>query len=330
MHLDNKLYNMKIILSWILALTLNNVQAQEIPINIKFNETANLINNRLSIYSEVGNPVRIIALGNGSIIVTNKAKQTLRFNLFDLKDEIDQDKNGIDINSCNPNEHVPLSWINFNSVGGTIGFIRLSCTIPYNELEELRNDFIKLKAMCSKSLVVDNLPYEALYFVSRSANFTTQNITLLKSIRALDTIRNDEVVKSFGEGWLNKDSFPIGKWNFYAKDMDGKEYLFKTGFYQNTKMEMFSVNGIDSLSLKKQFHLSFKDLQKEHLQTVSFIKSKAWNFYDPKGTHLKTIYYKTMKIPINVSIVVLDLENMKNTRLIIELKEDKMDEWPER
>lgn len=316
-------------LFWLIALTINNVRAQEIPIDLKFNETADLINNRLSLYSEKSNLTRIIAMENGSITVTNNRKQTLKFNLFDLKDENNHDDNGIEIIPCNRSEHVTIAWINFKSVGGTIGFIRLDCTTPYKELIFLRHAFIQLKAKSSKLLVVPNLPYEALYFVSRSTNFTTENIILLKSIIAVDTIRNDEVVKSYGEGWLDKDSLPIGKWNFYAKKQEGEEYLFKTGLYQKTKMETFSVKGIDSLTLKKQYQLSFKDLQQRHLQSVPFIKSKAWNFYDPTGKHLKTVYYKTMGIPINVSIVVMDMDKMEDSKLTIELKVDKMDEWPE-
>ena len=320
---------MKVLFTWIIVLAITNVHAQEFTFNIKFIETVELINKRLALYSENGNPVRIIGLENGNIIVTNNAKQTLRFNLFDLKKETSKYDNGIEIDTCNKKAHVPSSWINFKSVGGTIGFIRLSCNTAGNELENLRKDFLQLKELCSKSLIVPNVPYEAMYFVSRGANITTQNITLLKSIRAVDTLAMDEAITSFGEGWLDKDSIPFGKWNFYAKDKEGKMYLFKSGHYLKTKNDMFTVKGIDSITLFKNYNTSFKNLKDMHVQTVPFIKTKAWSFYYSTGKQIKTIYYKSTDIPIDVSIVMIDMDNMENTRLIINLKEDKMDEWAE-
>ena len=67
-----------------------------------------------------------------------------------------------------------------------------------------------------------------------------------------------------------------------------------------------------------------------HVQTVPFIKTKAWNFYNPTGKQIKKIYYNSTDIQIDVSIVMMDMDNMENTRLIINLKENKMDEWAEK
>ena len=307
-------------------------QAQEMFSDLNFQQTVDVINIRLSKWSEKGNPVRIIALNNGYVIVTNKGKQTLRFNLFDLKDENIQKNHGIETLACDPRAHAPLAWINFKSVGGTIGFIRLDCNTPNPELDIIRGAFIHLKSLCTKFAASNNPPYEALYFVNRNAVFKTDNKMLQGSIRSIDKIDGGDrtmSVSSNGEGWLNKDSLPIGEWKFYSIDSSGKEYLFKSGTYQRTKPEMFTVMGIDSSELAKKYQLSFYALQQGHVQTIPFIKAQAWNYYYPTGKFWKTVYYKTTQIPISVSIVMMDMENMGHTRLVINLKEDSMDEWGE-
>ncbi len=322
---------MKILLSLAMALSICRAQAQEMFSDLNFQQTVDVINIRLSKWSEKGNPVRIIALNNGYIIVANKGKQTLRFNLFDLKDENIQKNHGIETLACDPRAHAPLAWINFESKGGTIGFIRLDCKTPHPELDIIRGAFIHLKSLCTKFAASNNPPYEALYLVNRNAVLKTQNKMLAGSLRAVDKKDDRDTVSitSNGEGWLDKDSLPIGKWHFYSKDEQGKEYLFKSGTYLPTNPEMFKVMGIDSSDLAKKYQLSFYALQQGHAQTVSFIKAKAWNYYHPNGSLWKTVYYRTTEIPITTRIVMMDPENNKSTSLVIELKKDRMDEWAE-
>ena len=322
---------MKILLSLAMAISICRAQAQEMFSDLNFQQTVDVINIRLAKWSEKGNPVRIIALNNGYIIVANKSKQTLRFNLFDLKNENIQKDHGIETISCDARMHAPLAWINFESTLGTIGFIRLDCNTPNPELNIIRAAFIHLKSLCTKFAASNNPPYEALYFVSRNALLKTENRMLAGSIRAVDEKNDGDKtisVTSNGEGWLDKDSMPISKWHFYSIDSSGKEYLFKTGTYQRTKPGMFKVMGIDSTDLVKKYHLSFYKLQKAHVQTIPFIKIKAWDYYYSNGKLWKTIYYNNIDIPISTSIVMMDMENKKHTRLVINLKE-KMDEWEE-
>lgn len=118
-----------------------------------FEKTLKSINTSLERWAEKENVVTVSANLNGNITITNKQKQTFRFNMFDLlnlnpstPDEI----NGIELDYCDRKAHVPLSWINFNTDKGTVAFIRLDCNIPVEELTNLYNDFVELKSFCKK------------------------------------------------------------------------------------------------------------------------------------------------------------------------------------
>lgn len=314
---------------------LANYEKKEVKMfgDLNFQETVDVINIRLAKWSGKSNRVKILALNNGNIIVINKEKQTLRFNLFDLKDELVKKSEGIETLACDPRTHAPLAWINFKSVGGKIGFISLDCNTPNSELDNIRSAFIHLKSLCTKFAASNNPPYEALYFISRNALLNTKKKMLHGSLRAVDKIDDGDTtisVTSNGEGWLDKDSLPIGKWHFYSKNEGGKEYLFKFGTYLPTKPKMFKVTGIDSSDLAKKYHLSFYTLQQGQVQTVPFIKALAWNYLHPNGSFWKTVYYRNTEIPITTRIVMMDHENTESTSLVIELKKDRMDEWAER
>ena len=117
-----------------------------------FEETLERINNRLEKWTE-GNTITVSANRDGNIIIINKRKDTLRFNMFDLlniypgkSDEI----NGIELEYCDRKAHAPISWINFNTDKGTVAFIRLDCNTPVEELNNIYNDFLQLKSFCTK------------------------------------------------------------------------------------------------------------------------------------------------------------------------------------
>jgi hypothetical protein len=216
----------------------------------------------------------------------------------------------------------------FLKAGKTVAFIRLKCNIPKTELSLIRSAFLRLRLLCIKTGSLNDRPPGAAYFIPRNALLNSGNKMLAESIRSIDITGDSRVpvpVNSSGEGWLDKDSLPIGQWYFYAKNSTGKEYLFKTGLYQTTTPEMFEVTDIDSVELAKNFHLSFLSLQKQQAQAIPFVKVKAWKYYHPDGTIWKKVNFKHRQIPVNTSIVIMDLENTEQTRLIINLKE-RLDE----
>lgn len=118
--------------------------------DLNFQQTVDVINIILSKWSEKGNPVTVVALKNGSIIIANKRNQSLRFNLFDIIDSEDDKMVGIETIGCNPRAHALLAWINFKSVHGTVAFIRLDCSTPKSELELIRGAFLHLRSLCTK------------------------------------------------------------------------------------------------------------------------------------------------------------------------------------
>ena len=297
--------------------------------SLYFLRAVNDINARLAQWEEKGNRVRVSALKDGSVDIVNKFDQRLKFNLFELDDNPADTTHGIVIAPCNPASHAPLTWVNFLKAGETVAFIRLKCNIPKTELTLIRSAFLRLRMLCIKTGSLNDRPPGAAYFIPRNALLNSGNKMFAESIRSIDIAGDSHVpvpVNSSGEGWLDKDSLPIGQWYFYAKNSTGKEYLFKTGLYQTTTPEMFEVTDIDSMELAKNFHLSFLSLQKQQAQAIPFVKVKAWKYYHPDGTIWKKVNFKHRQIPVNTSIVIMDLENTEQTRLVINLKE-RLDEW---
>lgn len=299
--------------------------------SLNFKQTVDEINTRLGKWAEKGNLVSVSALNNGSIDIVNRFDQHFKFNLFDLSDVPDDKMNGILLSPCDLISHAPLAWINFVKAGETVAYIRLSCKTPRTELEIIKSAFLQLKLLSVKTDILINRTADAAYFIPRNAILNTENKMLVNSIRSIDfkDYANPATsIKSSGEGWVDKDSLPIGKWNFYAKTITGNEYLFKSGLYQRTKPEMFTVMDIDSADLTKNYHLTFYNLQQQQVQTISFVKVKAWEYYHADGKFWKKVYYKHNEIPLSTSIVIMDSENIEQTRLVINLKE-RMDEWEE-
>ena len=229
---------------------------------------------------------------NGEITISNGSQQTFNFNFFDLSNGNNQNGSGIEIVACDKKAHAPRSWINFKTPGRQVGFIRLNCDIPKNELENIRSAFLRLGSLSQKPEVRNSKNDPGVYFLTRTSTISSEKEILFKSLRPIDKMDIGDstiVIPSKGEGWLDKDSLPTGKWNFYAKNKEGKEFLFKTGSYQRTNPGLFQVYNIDSVDLKKDYHLSFYDLQQDHVNTIRFIKKSTWNYYHENGRLWKKI-----------------------------------------
>ena len=91
---------------------------------------------------------------------------------------------------------------------------------------------------------------------------------------------------------------------------------------------MFQVFNIDSADLKKDYHLTYYDLQQDHVNTIRFIKKNIWNYYHENGRIWKSINYKADQIPIITIISESGIEGDASTRLLLQLKEER-DEWIE-
>lgn len=301
--------------------------------DLNFAQTLEVINNGIAKWS--GKGIAVSAWENGDVRISNNRNTHFGFNFFDLAGSSHNnriDENGIEIVSCDVKEHAPLAWINFYTARGKAAFIRLDCYIPASELAIIRGAFLHLRSLCTKTDAFNNRPAGATYFVSRNAVLKTENEMLVTSIRSIDKKDDGDTtlsVSSNAEGWLDKDSLPIGRWNFYAKNKLGKEYLFKSGTYHLTKAEMFEVINIDSSDLARNYGLSFYTLQKGHVRTIPFIKSGDWNYYHPDGKLWKKVNYQNENIPIHTEITETSVNGSgaeASTALIIILK-DKLDEW---
>jgi len=297
--------------------------------DLNFAQTVDVINIRLSKWTEKGNHIKVIAFADGTVTIVNKSNQFFRFNLFELIPPDNDKWWGIETISCDPRSHAPIAWINFNTLRGTAAFLRLQCSTPEPELHIIRNAFLHLRSLCKNSNSSYTRPNESIYFVNRNAVINTNNKMLALSIRSIDKKDEEDTtlsINSNGEGWLDKDSLPVGEWKFYATDNGGKEYLFKSGIYEHTNPDMFEVKGIDSSDFAKNYHLSFRNLQVRQVQIIPFVKSGKWNYYHSNASLWKTVYYINNKIPITIGIVLVDPEKNDPTRLIVELK-DRLDEW---
>ncbi len=299
--------------------------------DLNFDDTQDAINSMLAQWAEGGNIVTVSAQQDGNVSIINARKQSLQFNFFDLrsgKDNGRADDNGIETIACDVKTHVPLAWINFYTDAGNAAFIRLDCNTPKAELDNIRKAFLHLKSLCSKSTALNSTHAGAIYFVSRNTILSPVNKMLAGSIRSID--KKDEgdttiSICSNGEGWLDKDSLPVGEWKFYSKNHEGKKYLFKSGAYQRTTAPMFEVVDIDSTDLFKNYGLSFYNLQQEQLHTIPFIKSNQWDYYHANGKVWKTVNFKNSQVPV-ITNIVMNAPSDQSSKLIIVLKED-MDEW---
>lgn len=288
-------------------------------------QTIQYINDRLAKWADP-KTVKLDAKANGDLVISNSSKQTFSFNFFDLNNNNSQKASGIEIIPCDKKSHAPVSWIHFKTSDRQIAFIRLNCNIPTDELEQIHSAILHLGSICQKPEVRKSNNDKGSYFLTRAGILSSNNEMLYRSLRPIDKMDIGDstiTITSKGEGWLDKDSFPVGNWNFYAINEAGEEYLFKSGVYQRTNPLMFQVINIDSSDLQNQFHLKFLNLQEEQVQTIPFIKINKWNYYHVNKKLWKSVYYKALQIPISTTILMTGTEVNSPPRLIVQFQDDR-------
>jgi len=139
-------------------------------------------------------------------------------------------------------------------------------------------------------------PGDGYYFINRNAKIDTANHLLYASIRPTektDYKNTTEEIRSNGEGWLNKDSLPIGPWTFYAHTKAGHEYIFKKGEYSVIDDQMIRLNDKDYDRIEENgFNLG--SVLENAAWLTRFIKKGEWIYYYPGGKvwqHRKYRYY---------------------------------------
>ncbi|HEX2847388.1 MAG TPA: hypothetical protein VHN59_12625 [Chitinophagaceae bacterium] len=247
----------------------------------------------------------------------NKPPQT--FNLLKLYKETDE--------SAGMDTILNGKYIQFHVNADKINLIHFATAA---DAREAYFAFHELQIFCKKEILKSNdRPPAATYFINRGAVVKTENEMLLNSIRCVDKMKEGDTVisvSSRGEGWLDKDSVPVGQWSFYSNDGQGREFLFKSGAYSHTVPAMFEVRNIDSTELSDKYRLSFCTLQQDHVRTIPFIKANNWNYYHPDGQLWKSVNYLVNGIPILTSIIITGVGDHPSTTLAVLLKENR-DEW---
>jgi hypothetical protein len=160
-----------------------------------------------------------------------------------------------------------------------------------------------------------------VYFVNGNETIDPTKYFLAFSIRSIDKKDIDTStieIKSNGEGWLDKDSIPIGNWKFYAIDNLGEKYLFKEGVYQGTSPSMFIYSG-DTDELKNIFGNITDSLLMLHIKDIPFVKSGTWTYYHSNGKLWKKVTFCSSKIPIEFEIAEIN----EGKQLLFPLNDDE-------
>ncbi|MBN8855429.1 MAG: hypothetical protein BGO55_27455 [Sphingobacteriales bacterium 50-39] len=125
---------------------------------------------------------------------------------------------------------------------------------------------------------------------------------------------------SHGEGCMDKDSLPFGKWMFYCKDENGKEYLFKEGFFKKTIPGLFDIIG-DTVEIRGLFGVqnSPDSLKLKQLTFVKYIKCGTWVYYHPNGKIWKKVNFRCDKLPVKCDIAHTDNGSME---LLVSMNEN--------
>ena len=292
-----------------------------------FQSVVNAINEKLAKWAE--GKIQLAAREDGNILITSSGKRVFAFNLFELDIYGNgTDSYGMQVVPCSKKAAAELSWINFYSAGKTTAYFKLGC-MPDAELSSLHQLIIQLRFLCQPSFATK--PAGAVHFIRSTETVHAQNEMLLGSIRSSDKKDVGDttlLIYSSGEGWLDKDSLPVGTWRFYAKGPDGIPYLFKTGDYSRTKASMFEVQNSDSAWVSKHHGVSFASLREEQTSIVPFIKAGSWKYFHPDGSKWKVVSYQVEKIPVFLDVMITTdgAGNDTGSSLIARTKEDR-DEW---
>ena len=124
----------------------------------------------------------------------------------------------------------------------------------------------------SQDNTVPPRPDSGVYFISRNKIIDSTNYKLYDGIRPYDKkdIKDSTIIiNSIGEGWLDKDSLPVGQWSFFAVNKSNKPYLFKTGEYKKTEEQMFAFTDDEKLHIM-EYGTMPEALQKDFCRTICF------------------------------------------------------------
>ena len=117
-------------------------------------------------WAESGKYIKVSVENDGSVIIVNNKSVTFyfRFNLFDLYSDKQNTVDGILIEACDKRKHAPSAMLAFETVNKSVGFIRIKCNTPQQELDTIRNAFLQLKRLSLKKDVSILRPKDAEYF----------------------------------------------------------------------------------------------------------------------------------------------------------------------
>ncbi len=167
-----------------------------------------------------------------------------------------------------------------------------------------------------------NKPYPGKFFVKRTSviDSSQSNIYYLRPFDKKDVNDTTMEIKSLGEGWLDRDSIPVGHWIFYTREKN-KEYVFKEGNYTRTNLKMFKYVGPNRL---KELGYDPHEIIKSEYKEIRFIKSGIWKYYHSNGKLWKQIKYEST-IPVECYYG----QNDDNIHIYLKLNQLKTDEWIE-
>lgn len=297
---------------------------------INFQQTLDSINTHLGKWTQ--NHAQLSAEKNGDVVISSKGDQVFSFNLFELSQPAGNravDPFGMEAVRCNKKAAAAQAWLNFHTTTKPLAFLKFNC-IPDADLQNIHHLFLQLRSLCTPVSLATK-PAGAFYFVNHRSVVHSTNNMLLNSIRSADKKDVGDttiLIASAGEGWLDKDSLPIGEWQFFATDAKGREYLFKKGFYNRTTPDLFEVLNSDSNWLLKNHQISFASLKENHAVQIPFIKSGNWNYYHPNGRLWKTVSFQSKQVPVYLDIMIsTDPLGNETGSTIVSRGKDDSDEW---
>ena len=175
-------------------------------------------------------------------------------------------------------------------------------------------------------------PDGGVYFIKRNTTISEAQYKLISSLRPIDKkdIGDTTVtIQSYGEGWLDKDSIPVGKWQFFAADNSGKEYLLKTGVYIKTSPQMFKFRDEDSVAIDTYSLWNVDSLKNQFCRSYAFIKTGKWYYYHPDGKIWKQALFLSSELSFEFNLFYDEKDNRDHSTIIkiMIVEKPENDEW---
>jgi len=284
-----------------------------------FDETVAFIRQKVSCCATPFTPSRKLKVSaieidraGNTCLYYSPSKEPNRFNIFQLY-RSDSSDNGIEL-------YQETKFIQFHISEEKTRMIAFASHETANEVYLAFLRLIQLKkqesAVMESKAGASGQPAEGRYFISRNTSLAGASEFLVNSLRSVEKKQQEKStlsIASKGEGWLDRDSIPVGEWKFYAMDASGKEYLVKKGSYHRTNAGMFEVIYSDTAELIQKFGVSVQFLKENEALSIPFIKCKEWEYFHPDGKPWKKIRFQSAGLPIKLSVVVKMDENANVT-----------------